>query len=176
MTVYVVTPTYGGVSHEPSVLTDKEDAHNYAWRLCYDNRANEQEDQVEVHACIPEIDAADGGPSAECTWADLADYHVIMPLADGANGEDSAAGRRVLYTPSGRLRGPRPSRNQTQEPLEYGVITSWDDEHVFVRYSTQPEDAPGKATSPFDLNFIDDFEGPEVLALYPTDTEGETDA
>ena len=56
--------------------------------------------------------------------------------------KQSDVGRGVIYT--GNFGGPR----------EDGVITSFNEKVVFVRYNTQHPSQPGKATSREDLEWL----------------------
>jgi hypothetical protein len=51
-------------------------------------------------------------------------------------------GRKVIYTPRG---------NYSPKKLEEGVITSYNDVNVFVRYG---DECQSKATDPDDLQYI----------------------
>ena len=152
-TIYVVTPNWGGVLHEPTVFTEELRAKQYAWDLCHEGSAKEDDDQVNVDGVT-----VDNPDECQCVWTTDTGYFVVIERLD-----DTDVGRRVVYTPSGRRTG------QTQEELEYGHITSFNEATVFVHYDDQHEDADGKGTNPWDLNFVrpGESEGPVETAPAP---------
>lgn len=162
MTIYVVSPTWGGVGHEATVFAEQLAAEQYAWDLCHNGDASEEDDQVNVTRAVVQVPRT--GPRIEDpnlpvhVWSAHGSYFVIVE-----NLEEGDVGRRVVYTPSGRRRG------QAEEALEYGHITSFNETTVFVHYDDQHEEADGKGTNPWDLNFVrpGETEGPAETAPAP---------
>lgn len=56
-------------------------------------------------------------------------------------------GKRVLYIPL------HAAGDKDHPDVEKGIITSYNEVYVFVRFDTQPEDAPGRACDPEDVVF-----------------------
>lgn len=61
-------------------------------------------------------------------------------------------GRRVLYIPL------HAAGDMNHPDIEKGVVTSYNSFNVFVRFDTQPEDAPGRSCDPEDVIFDDTIE------------------